>query len=715
MFYWKRVGLWGVLLWYSLLFSYKKPSLLILDSTGKEFYNYRNISLLAQSAGFNVFFKTIFDLLEDNSINNFDAILCMPTISMLMIKNEKYPLGKKTFCHPSNLDINKYYAQAIKTFSSYSNKNIIFLLPSFYSKNNKKLQIIHKGIIDFLNKCIHFKKIANNLKETVHNFLQHLSIIDSNFSALFATALVTKEGTIIPSTFNLPQSSYIKTPSYSLNSLLQPLLPQSLLIHNKALGNTYLISSISHYCFSDIGEFLFKNPHTISDRNLLLNVTLQDLLAFRLAVENKKLYTKLPVLKLPSLFNTKTLHQMKKTIAKKQKNKISPSYQWLFQKNGSCAWLDPYDFFGHEDNLQILQKIKNSEIVTLDRGIQIIYDANFDLLWFECLPEWYLSPHGLRARNKEEYIARLKKLFEQIKLSFVQKDKKLPKIFIGLNLTSNFKSYPVAHAVCNIFGKVYSKIPSPFDFKHFWKPEVLDVFKEFVSYFKEDIPIDGVFFDFEMYHAPEQTSAYTDLMDFSDFSWKIYCKTHYDKNAYKCKTINERIQYLQKHFLFRDFFKKQEKFAQALGKKLKYEMQKIIPGLLFGAYTPTLPSSWFYRGMMAGLSTPNQPLILATFNIDYISHYLWLLKNKINLLHGTAIMLSKLQKKADFSIISSSLGHHDFTWYNRPSRMIYQYDKNQLAKNWWALEASPLDTHEMMRFIRLNHHKTIPCRSKINL
>ena len=93
----------------------------------------------------------------------------------------------------------------------------------------------------------------------------------------------------------------------------------------------------------------------------------------------------------------------------------------------------------------------------------------------------------------------------------------------------------------------------------------------------------------------------------------------------------------------------------------------------------TLPSSWFYRGIMAGLSSKEEPLILATFNTDFYSHHQWLVRNDLHFIHGAPILLSKLQAQEKFCIVPELLKYHYFAWYLRPSRMVYDQKNNGLV------------------------------------
>ncbi len=698
--------------------------MLIVDTQGKEAYYYRNLILLANSVGFQTAYKNLYDLLENPNIDAYQALFFMLSPSMITMSSTKHFFTKLCCLLPTQpaYSIPEHCWNALRSFAQQKNKAIAIILPGQINYNPQLQQCAQKAVERIGN----IKQLDPQTKKTLHSFISYITTSDAQKGSIFGTSLINP---------GAPKFPAIDKPTKNMRAVLTPIhadqythraqqaLPIGLLLQVKKQNNTYLISKSSEFDFADVCEHFFKNPLSICDRNELLKAAQETLLAFRIAYETSRIPEKVETPRLPEPLTIEYLQRAKKQIAQRQQKEIDKSlYSCFLNRNGSLAWLDPYDFYAHEDahqkiKLAVLEqypqlktacqeKVKAAiELTALQRGIRSIYDAQFTSIWFEFVPEWYLSEHGIRKEQRDEYVQRIRNLAQQLSAFFAARGARLPKLFLGINLTSNFRSYPVENAVQNLSGATYTKIPCPFDVAHFWKPEVLDVFDSFLTQFKDCIPIDGVFFDLEMYHAPDQTGAYTDQMDFSDMAWQAYCLYSHDKNAADIKTVKKRVAYLQKTKKFTQYFSALEQASKDLGAAIKRHMRKQIPNLLFGAYAPTLPYSWFYRGFMAGLSSPSQPLILATFNTDYASHYAWLAKHHVHLLHGSAIMLSKLKQDSDFSLISSILTHHDFVWYNRPSRMIYQYSQPELDTVWWGIEATPLSAKQLMAGIK-KHHST---------
>lgn len=710
----------GALIWCSFFIeAQERVSLLIIDTQGKDAYYYRNLMMLARDVGFTVHYKNIYDLLEESAINNYQAVFFMISPAML---NMSLTQRFHNACYgllPMHITqaVGTHCFNILRAFARQHHKAIGLILPGGIKYSPSLQNYAQQALYAFGQ----FQQLSSPIQSLINSFIAHITQSDGRIGSLFGTSLInpttaSKTQCLLPS-YETAQTMPCNLPNYSDD--IHYAFPLGLLIQDTHQHNTYLISSSSAFTFADVTEHLFRNPLYFSHRNELLQAAHETLQAFHDTYVQQKIPKAITTPGLPSFFSLTSLQRAKQHSMSEQKKQINTRlYGWMLATPISCAWLDPYDFFAHEDGEQYLRKLittneqkalsddqlkKLVEQYALSRGIRLLYDGNFQLLWFECIPEWYLSPHGIRAAQKDEYICRMKQLGNALQTFFQRHNRPLPKIFVGLNLTSNFKSYRVANPVQSLSGTLYTKIPSPFDITNFWQPEVLDMFEEFVTTLKDHFPVDGVFFDFEMYHAQEQAGSYTDLMDFSDIAWNTYCHYTHNKAITHLNAKDRRI-YLQEHKKFKGYFTVLQAASSAIGRAIKQRLRHTMPHLLFAAYAPTLPSCWFYRGIMAGLSSPTEPLILATFNTDYQTHRAWLNKQNIYVLHGTAIMLSKLQTTADFDIVTQQLTHHDFVWYNRPSRMIYGYDQDKLNKMWWAIEATSAPCKKIMHNIQAIHN-----------
>ncbi|MCK5632262.1 hypothetical protein KAH94_00775, partial [bacterium] len=632
---------------------------LFIDTNGQEKYYYRNFLALAKSVGYTIHFESFFECLNTVKIEPYKTIFFSTSTSIII--------------HSKNILVEKY-VKFVEDLSHQGNKNIILLL----SGVNKPA---------YLHKTMHLLErlgvpLDNSIQPIIKSFLRYLFQPDVLRGKIYGTTLINKIHTSQLQPLLLSENKNVTILPQKNTSF-----PLGLLVKNKKTGNRYLLTKQSFCCFSELNENFFLTPIHFKQQEKLL-FTVQNMLAEFKGVNHK---TKLPKVTTKAFITSQKKITEKKLFKTFQKKR---SYHWINSNSLSCAWMDLGDFFLEQRKPNKLLpekekiKLKNA---ALKRGLNFIYESEINLLWFEFNPEIFLAQRGIATeKKKKEFHKNINTFAKALKQRFALSKKPIPKIFIGTDITTNFRSAPVAIAAKDFFGRTYSKIPSPLDFKNFWKPELLDVFDIFVDTFKKILPIDGIFLDFEMYHAQKQSADFNNFMDFSDLAWKLYTQKTKQNHLLRYISTERRINNLIATKKLKNYFSVLQKEAEIIGKKIKNHIQKKLPGTLIGAYATSLPGSWFYRGILAGLSSPEEPVIFATFNTNVYSHTQWLNQNNINIIHGAPIMLSKLKTLQDFLLIPELKKMNYFVWYNRPSRMIYP---PQQRKNiWWSSEASNLSS-----------------------
>ena len=407
-----------------------------------------------------------------------------------------------------------------------------------------------------------------------------------------------------PLLLSLKAPTYNTALFYSPNEEITSFLPAGYLI--KKNKNQIFITTTSKFLFNEISEN-FRTAPLSPELKYMANQTLTNSL--------EKIFNK----KINALDSLKTICEEKKekTIA---------------------AWMD-------------LKCWDNQE---LDKLIALLEQTKIDLLWVRFNPERYLSKNGIEQNKKEQFFNSIKNLTQAL-----SQLKKPPKLYIGCELTSNFKNIKPTNSVKDIFGQTYPNIPSPFDFENFWQTELIEPIKELFSallLIGNNIPIEGIFLDLEMYHAQQQLSDYS--------------STTIPQNVFITKqNLEEQINLLKKE-------------AFSLGCKIHTELNAIQNGLKVAVYMQTLPSNWFYEQLLSGLSC-KEPITLATFNVEYQKHKNLLKSLKINAQHLAVLMLSKFKDNSKPDI-KSLLDEHDGIWINRFNRLIEPFEENK----WWSLESS---------------------------
>jgi len=690
--------------------------LLIIDTDGSKEYYYRNTKLLAESVGFKVDFLNLYDLLENKQISDYPNVLIF--LSPYLFRTLNHEISQKLI-------------KLFEDFSNEQNKFIGILLPSIMRYNES----LFEACAALLEKLGLFKdkfgavEAHATLRPLVYAFIKFILQPDEKIGSLFGTTLVNKKSAL-PESFKDKGSRAI-IDKLTGNTIFKVLpgnheftydviqsLPAGLFVKNQSSNNSFFISKTSAFNFADITENYFKTPIHVEKRNELLMVVQQTLWEIYIALKynNMPLITTalrppLPPQLTPTFMRQEKLQAHQTLCRVLEKNK---AYSWICNEGIIAGWLEPSDYFLEADSDELAKiaakSVTQMELLkkqALDRGINFIYQAELNLLWFEFNPESFMGENALWKEKRANFKRNVQTILHALKEKFEKANKPMPKVFIGTDITTNYRKAPVPCAAKDVYGHEYTKIPCPLDFKEFWTKELLDTLDVFYDVFHQEIPIDGIFLDFEMYHAQDQASLYTDIMDFSDLSWKLYCSKTGDPHT-DLTTVAQRVHYLSKQQKFDEYFTFLEQEARLIGKKIKDHLHLIYPDMLIGAYAPTLPSSWFYRGMFSGLSSKDKPLILATFNVDYYSHYKWLINNDIFVLHGTPILLSKFQTQKDLDLIPDLLQFHDFIWYNRPSRQIYKNIKNRS----WGVEASPIDADALSQGIKKIYQKIKKVHSK---
>jgi hypothetical protein len=668
-----------------------KLSLLIVDTDGHDQYAYRNFILMAQSVGFKTEYRNFYTFLENHSISHYDAVFFITSVGML--KNLQSPLIQKCI-------------KIMHDYAGLENKTIGIFAPALPKFNQGVYQCVLNLVeqLGLFTRCNMLLDTSNKLRVYIQELIKAVLKSDSFTGHLYGTTLINEQadqskrksldfkpfmiGDCVQSTgMPINQNFSAKTRST---------FPVGAYVRNSATGNQYFITKISEFTFADMPENFFRNPIQLEDRNEHLTVTQQMLWEMYQAVIHKGMPAgqHKASLKLPTQL---TLEHMRSEKARnqqvaQQRMPHKKEYTWIAKEGISCAWEAPDDYFLYDDTTlssMDAAQVQALKVKALDEGISFLYDAQINLAWFEFNAEAYLSEHARFKHDKQRFINQVNAIAQQLKKTAQRLKKSLPKVFIGTDITTNFAVHPVTNQAQDIFGHTYSKIPAPLDIISFWTPEVIEPFDLFCKTFGAQLPITGIFLDFEMYHAPEQATAYSDHMDFSHNTWQQCCHNLGDGSSCGLSSVAQRVDYLMHNKLFKDYFIDLENQAAHVGLTLKEHLRAIMPDLLIAVYLPTLPTSWFYRGILRGLSSQDEPLVTATFNTDFYSHAQWLADHNIHLIHGTPILLSKIQCAQDFSLITKFLQYHDFVWYNRPSRMVYRNRKGK----WWSTEASDLDAH----------------------
>jgi len=648
----------------------KYKTLLFIDTYANEQYSYNNFFELMQNTGYKPEYINYYEL-KNKDIIKYDAVV--------FLVSTKFMNSETSFIFDDVID-------EITKFIESKNKTICFLFPDTVAQPSQTEKA--KQIIKDTNALTSFAR--RTFKPWINYFLKY----NLQKNRFYKTALYPKpepKKEIVEKNEDLEfyycadsQADLLLASLLPLNNkycdIIKRLFPFGLYIKDFRHNNNVFLFKSPTMLFNESEEDYRINPISQNLQNKLEKVLQEVFIEIKMISEKtgiEDIIKNQHNFELPEKLTLNFYNEQKK-LAQNIRNKTTDHNQYKWCKNGIWAgWIDLEAYDGG----------------MLEIAIENIATANLNLLWIRFDPENYLSKNGISEKNKDLYFERINRFTKALKQKYQDLEKDLPKIFIGTELTGNFKTIHNFDSMKDIYNNNYTKIPSPFDIENFWKTEFFNSFEEFVKIWNNSvgngIEIGGVFFDFEMYHAQNQESSYPSLCDFSDSSWNLYKKHLTPEETTNLQNLSrdQRIKYLYKNDKLKDYFCVLQKEACLLGEKIGQYIKEKLPNALIGAYMPAIPSSWFYLGILSGLSTKQEPIILATFNNNFFTHYQWLVANNIHCLHISVILLSKLKTENDFGIINNIRQKHDGVWFNRFSRLGHQHEDGK----WWSVESTPLD------------------------
>lgn len=665
-------------------FSYAGTAL-IIDTANNDPYTYRTLIMLTQELGHKPIYKQVYEV-KPEQIKDFDTIIFSidggffsATLQELAQKHKiKHPLLQRIH-------------MIIDEISKLQNKTIMIILPPA-GRSAAFLAIVHQLLCRL--GTFEKRKVNPELETMAKNSLLHTLQSDLTKSFRYDTALLyakdkSYDNKNIPTIYDKKTNTIRAAPLpldksiFAQNYDLQPTYPLGFYLKNRLTDNQFFIVNASVLRFADIQDSFTYNPVDIKLRQKLLEGVYTLLAEFYQAAQTHTLSKNAKKPKVPESLKPLAYKSTQNTANKERLATVDKNiYDWVLQDGIACGWLN---IGAYQENMQ--------------QAAEHLLKSGLNMLWLQLTPEWQLSDQALDPDGKEIFFKRVRTFTAALQKKAGELKLPIPKLFVGLEMTGNFAKYPPVDPAKDFYGKPYTKIPNPLDFEHFWKPEVLDVFDRFYAAWQNSIgngiPLSGVFLDFEMYHAPTQTGQFLATMDFSDTAWNYYMTVTNKPELKNITKVRNRIAYLLQNNLFKQYFQLLQKKATSIGRTIKKHLHQQLPHGIIAAYNINLPHTWFYKGILAGLSSPQKPVILATFNNEFFPHYAWLQQNNIYLYHLPILLLSKLQKKDDFKKITDLSSLHDGIWFNRVSRL--EEPKKDDATQWdFGLENSPLDTQTVI-------------------
>ncbi len=161
------------------------------------------------------------------------------------------------------------------------------------------------------------------------------------------------------------------------------------------------------------------------------------------------------------------------------------------------------------------------------------------------------------------------------------------------------------------------EILSPLDLR-LWQEVIIPALEEVARFGLRHPSVKGATVDYEMY-GYEPIIFYPEAIGFEDVAYHAFLRSAdgyvdaklLDEAAFV--RAEQRYPWLRDHGLLDTYFLLLENESEKLGRMIRQRIHAINPNFIFGAYQAGLPYSWFYRGLIRGLSTPQMPMLWMAF------------------------------------------------------------------------------------------------------
>jgi hypothetical protein len=218
------------------------------------------------------------------------------------------------------------------------------------------------------------------------------------------------------------------------------------------------------------------------------------------------------------------------------------------------------------------------------------------------------------------------------------------------------------------------EILSPLDLR-LWNEMIIPPLEEMARFSLEHPSVKGVTIDFEMY-GYEPIIFYPEGVGFEDVAYCAFLRGaegHVDAGLLtEAASLGpaQRWPWLRDHGLLDMYFLILEGESEKLGRVMRERVHAINPKFILGAYQAGLPYSWFYRGLLRGMSTPEMPMLWMSFqglsarDVDRF----W--GRGQHMLNAAALMLG-LHPVAEWDkAMLAGRKYHDGYWLNRYNWLV---------------------------------------------
>jgi hypothetical protein len=467
----------------------------------------------------------------------------------------------------------------------------------------------------------------------------------------------------------------------SCSATIARTLPYGVYWYNNYRKNHIFVTDHSIWSFGGITENFRVTPlHSTLRTEMLLQINRMMFELFTLAKGTDKIST---AKRLKSIDTLKTPKGMPACIA----NTYFAGKQFGPPEVRTTAWADT-DIF----------KVCTPAEIKINRGcvaarkaqqsafLQGLIDAKITAVWFTLNPQMYFSPIAKwkTAEDLKQYRAMVTNLGTSIIEAYKKAQAPLPGVYVGFEITNNLVEpnwprkapHKATENAVDLYEKVYTNLPVATD-PNFWQEEVVDPFNQFLKMWHgiddlAELPITGVVLDLEMYGS-RRPGSFTTIMGFDNYSFQRFIKKYgFTWGAATKGSVAKRDRPFEliKRKKMSSYYAFLESEATDIGDSMKRAFNTALPDCNIMCYMPHIQISWFYKGLVKGLTSAEKPVHLLTFNSEFMAHQPWFEREETPVTHASVLMLSKIRSTSDFDIMTHLFMRHGGIWLNKFSRIV---------------------------------------------
>lgn len=320
---------------------------------------------------------------------------------------------------------------------------------------------------------------------------------------------------------------------------------------------------------------------------------------------------------------------------------LAPPYEWILREGIRGGW-------AHIDK-------DADELDRLTRGLST---SGMNLLWGVGFPQLLLSPKGDDLRR-----ARLLLCWERVARGLRGTGVRW---FLGMEYPGSFAVLDNSTRAIGSEGEIWD-VPSPWDLE-VWRREVVRPARIAAQWARREPSVAGIVLDVEMYGR--KPLFFGQGLDFGDAPFLAFLRNRGELEAGSSLRPRERFPWLRDRGLLQQYYDFLEQRAELMGRELRQAIHSIHPGLILGSYSAGALQRWFYRGLWRGMSTPERPLVLFTFQRDLDPDQEALAREGIHVLHVRALLMGLLRREDYPRLFDHALRRNWGYWLNRLTALV---------------------------------------------